>query len=221
MLAAALALVFSAPRALAAGGAFAVDDSEVGAPGECKVEAWASFARNHDFIGVLAPACVVDLGRPVELGAQVERARAAGSWSTGLALKAKTSLIPLDGRTFGVGLVGGIAFDLTTRETAEYFVSLPVTLQLAEPLRINLNVGGLRDEIDNRNFVTWGAGFELSLSRGVTLIAEAFGQNSTRPAAQVGLRFTPHEKFDFDVIYGRNLAGERADWITTGVNLRF
>src|SRR3954453_14720926 len=80
-----------------AGGAFAVDDAEVGKPGECKVESWVSFADNNDFIAAAAPACVANLGRPVELGLQLQRARSGGEWGTGLTLKAKTNLIPLEG----------------------------------------------------------------------------------------------------------------------------
>jgi hypothetical protein len=41
------------------------------------------------------------------------------------------------------------------------------------------------------------------------------------PRAQVGLRWTPAESVDFDVIYGRNIAGENAHWFTLGVNFRF
>src|SRR5678816_972747 len=53
-----LLAVASATQVHAAGGAFAVDDSEVGKPGECKVESWVAFADNKDFIGTTSPACV-------------------------------------------------------------------------------------------------------------------------------------------------------------------
>jgi hypothetical protein len=35
------------------------------------------------------------------------------------------------------------------------------------------------------------------------------------------MRFTPHERIDFDFIYGHNLAGEKSDWFTLGMNVRF
>ena len=95
-----------------AGGAFAVDDSEVGSPGECKVESWASFADNDDFIGATAPACVANLGRPVEFGAQIQRDRSDGEWGTGLTLKAKTNIIPLEGNRFGLGVSASTGWDL-------------------------------------------------------------------------------------------------------------
>jgi hypothetical protein len=206
----------------AAGGAFAVDDAGVDDPGTCKVEAFASFARNDDFVGVVAPACVVSLGRPVDVGVQIDRSRSGGEWGTGLALKAKTAIVPFtDDAPFGMAIAGGVGFDLTASETAEWFVTLPVSVRLSQIFLVNLNIGGLWDRIDRRSFVTWGAGFELALSAQHTLLGEVFGQGSDDPGAQLGLRYTPHERVDFDLIYGRNLTGERSDWITAGVNLRF
>ena len=58
----------------------------------------------------------------------------------------------------------------------------------------------------------------------MTLIGEVFGfagDNKNDPRFQLGLRYTPVESFDIDVIYGRNLTGERADWITVGLNVRW
>jgi hypothetical protein len=220
---AALALGLLAPSgaAQAAGGAFAVDDAGVDDPGACKVEAFASLARNDDFMGVVAPACVISLGRPLDIGVQFDRSRSDGEWGTGLALKAKTAIVPFtDDAFFGVAISGGVGFDLTARETAEWFVTVPVSIRLSKIFQVNLNIGGVRDKFEHRSFVTWGAGFELMLGERFTLLGEVFGQSSERPGAQLGLRFTPHEKVDFDIIYGRNL-NERSDWITAGVNLRF
>jgi hypothetical protein len=122
---------------------------------------------------------------------------------------------------FGMAIAGGGGFDLTSRETAEWSVTVPVSIRLSEIFIVNLNVGGLWDRIEDRSFVTWGAGFMLTLSEPLMLIGEVFGEGSERPGAQLGLRYTPHEKIDFDLIYGRNLTGEKSDWLTFGVNLRF
>lgn len=221
----ALAILAAGPLshiALAAGGAFAVDDAGVDDVGACKVEAFASFARNGDRVAAVAPACVVSLGRPVDFGAQLDRARSGGEWGTGLSLKAKAAIVPFtDDAPFGVAIAGGVGFDLTASETAEWFVTVPVSIRLSEIFQINLSAGGLWDRIERRSFVTWGAGFELTLAAQFTLLGEVFGQGSDDPGAQLGLRFTPHERVDFDLIYGRNLTGERSDWITLGVNMRF
>lgn len=224
-------LAFASTQAQAAGGAFAVDDSEVGKPGECKVESWVSFGDNKDFIGAVSPACVVNIGRPVELGAQVQRARGDGEWGTGLTLKAKTNLIPLEGNRFGLGLSGSTSWDLVTGDNTGGTINVPLTFEVSEQFKINLNAGWLHETEGHLNWLTWGAGFEWNFVKPVTLIAEVFGQagnlpdgapGSTRePRLQAGLRYTPVENIDVDLIYGRNITGEDANWVTLGLNLRF
>src|SRR5262249_29387353 len=77
----------------AAGGPFAVDDADVGDVGTCKIESWVQFANNGDFIGVSAPGCAFNFGRPVELSAAALRFRASGEWGSTFGLKAKTNLV--------------------------------------------------------------------------------------------------------------------------------
>jgi hypothetical protein len=224
--------IASATGVHAAGGAFAVDDSEVGKPGECKVESWVSFADNNDFIGATAPACVANLGRPVELGLQVQRFRGDDEWGTGLILKAKTNLIPLEGNRFGLGISASTGWDLITGENVGGAINVPLTFELLEQLRINLNAGWLHESADSLNWFTWGAGLDWNFVKPLTLIAEVFGAtgsdlppgtpNSVRePRGQVGLRYTPVENIDVDLIYGCNITGEDANWVTLGLNVRF
>ncbi|HEY5215915.1 MAG TPA: hypothetical protein VIJ17_03375, partial [Pseudolabrys sp.] len=61
-----------------------------------------------------------------------------------------------------------------------------------------------------------------------TLTGEVFGlggmadvSSVTQPRFQVGLRFRPVDRFNIDVIYGRNLTGENANWITVATVIRF
>lgn len=93
------------------------------------------------------------------------------------------------------------------------------------------------DSTTKINYATWGGGFEWNFVKPLTLIGEVYGQsgrlvtpepdaapsnNSVRePRSQLGLRYTPKENIDFDVIWGRNITGENSNWVTLGVNLRF
>jgi hypothetical protein len=215
-----LCLLFSVSDSNA-DGAFAVEDAEVDEPGKCKVESWAAFANKRDFIGVVAPACVFNFGRPVEIAVPVARVRGEGVWSTDLVLEAKTPIIPFDDESkFGVALVGGVGFNLTRGDTAALFANVPFSYRATESLRLDLNIGVLRNLVDDRTVFTWGAGANLAITQQVSLIAGTFGFGR-KVGAQVGIRYTPHEKVDFDLSYARNLEGDRADWITLGVNLRF
>ena len=78
----------------AAGAAYQVDTAEVSSVGSCKVESWVSSAHNKDFIAAVAPACVVNLFRAVELSAQFNRSRADEEWTTAVTPKIKTNIIP-------------------------------------------------------------------------------------------------------------------------------
>jgi hypothetical protein len=230
-------LVLAPVCAEAAGGAFAVDDAEVGAPGECKVESWASVAGNHDFIAATSPACVAKLGVPIEFAGQYQRSRDDSTWASSGTLRAKTNLIPLANHPFGVGLSSGSTWNLISGANSGSFINVPVTVQVREGLRVNVNGGWLYDATSKIHYATWGAGFEWNFVKPLTLIGEVYGQSGNLPGAdpddpaapntireprtQLGLRLTPRENFDIDLIWGRNITGENAHWLTLGLNLRF
>ena len=160
----------------AAGGAFIVDDVEIAKPGECKVESWAQAASNRDFNAVTSPACVVKLGIPVELGAALQRSRADDAWGTGGTLKAKTNIIPVTNHPFGLGIEGAVTWDLLTGANTGGTIFVPVTIQLNDAFRVNLNGGWQYDNVNKISYATWGAGFEWNFAKPFTLIGEVFGQ---------------------------------------------
>src|SRR5437899_12904276 len=93
-MAAGLGLAMMVPvEARAAGAAYQVDTVEVSEAGSCKVESWASFASNRDFVGAVSPACSVPFVRPLELSAQFNRSRSDGEWDTQATPNFKVNLI--------------------------------------------------------------------------------------------------------------------------------
>jgi hypothetical protein len=218
-----------ATSAHAAGTAYFVDTAEVSEVGNCKIETWLSSASNRDFIGVANPSCVVDLSRPVELSAQIQRSRSDGEWSTTVAPKFKTNIVPTAIGRFGVAIEGGAVYDVLGNEVTSYFATVPATLRLSNVMRINLNAGWQWDRIADRHFLTYGAAFDLRTPDNVwTLTAEVFGllgESDTRtevqPRFQVGMRWRPIDRFSMDLIYGRNITGENANWITLATSIRF
>jgi len=204
----------------AAGGPYAVDDVAIGMPGECQVESWVSFARNRDFIGTTQPACVLKFGStPVEITTALAGVRGDDVWAAVTGLQAKVILIPVEPRNIGMALSVGMLVDATHGERLTY-VNLPVTIKLHDNFRVNVNGGALWAE--DVHF-TWGAGFEWEFRQRWTLLAEVFGQSGHASDARIqgGLRYTPVKSIDVDVIYGHNIAGENAHWITAGLTARF
>lgn len=228
LLSGAAATVLFAGQAKASGTAFAVETAEVSAAGSCKIESWVSAASNQDFFGVVTPACVVDLFRPVELSAQINRSRADGEWATAVSPKVKTNVVPTAIGSFGWALAASATFDLATHENTAVFVVAPATLRLSEHVRINLNLGWLWDRTVDRHYLSHGIGVDWRVTDIVTLTGEIFGQAGssdipgvTRPRFQAGLRLRPIETFSVDFIYGRNIAGENANWLTVAMTIRF
>lgn len=222
------AMVAPAP-ALAAGGAFAVDDAEVDKPGACKVESWASFGSNHDFLAVTSPACVANLGVPVELGVQFQRMRSDGDWSTSASPRFKVNILPVETGRIALGLEGMATWDLGNGVHDGDLLFVPLTYKFSETFRLNANVGWQYDAVSQLSYAYWGAGFEWKFKDPMTLIGEVYGFDGpssvdtsvTNPRAQIGLRITPVDNADIDLIYGNNINGENAHWFTLGLNLRF
>lgn len=227
----AFAAAFLPSDARAAGGAYQVDTADVGEPGGCKVESWMSAAGNHDFIGALSPACVIGFPQqPVEASVQLTRSRGDGEWASGATPKLKTNLIPTAIGSWGLALSGQASYDLITKENTSVAATIPATMRLSNVMRINLNAGVLNDRIARQNFFTYGAGFDWRTPANDWIFtAEIFGQlgaaqemrGVTEPRFQVGLRWRPIDAVSFDIIYGRNLAGENSNWITLVNTVRF
>ena len=217
-------------EAHAAGAAYFVDTAEVSEPGACKVESWVSAASNHDFFAATSPTCVVNMFRPVELSTQIARARFDDEWTSAAVPKIKTNLVPTSIGSWGVGVSGSVVYDFTNKETAAVFVTIPATLRLSNVVRINLNAGWQWDRVAEQHYATYGAGIDWRTPDNVwTLTAEVFGQlgarqdaiGMTEPRFQIGLRWRPIDEFNVDLIYGRNIYGENANWITLATVFRF
>jgi len=217
-----------AGEAHAANGAYAVDAADIAEVGSCKVESWLSAATNTDFTAVANPSCAVNIFRPVELSLQTVRSRSDGDWSTTLAPKAKWNFIPTGVGRVGLSFYAGGSFDALTGENLTTFAVVPVTYRLSETMRINLNGGWLWDRMADRHYFTYGAGFDWKLTDTLQWTIEAFGQagqadepSAVRPRFQTGIRYRPNEIFSVDLIYGHNITGENANWITIGTTIRF
>src|SRR6266850_1076704 len=217
-----------ADDAWAANGAFAVDAADISEVGSCKLESWISTATNADFSLVANPSCVVDIGKPVELSVLSNRSRSDGEWGNSFQPKAKTNLVPTGIGKFGFSIYAGGSFDALTGENLTAFAVVPATYRLSETMRINLNGGWLWDRTVDRHYLLYGIGFDWKFTDVLQWTIEAFGQAGAsdtpsviRPRFQTGVRYRPNEIFSVDVIYGHNIMGENANWITIGTTIRF
>jgi len=217
-----------AGAAQAANGAYAVDAADIGEPSSCKIESWLSAASNTDFSAVANPSCVVNPFRPVELSVLTNRARSEGEWSTTLQPKAKMNIAPTGIGRLGYSIYAGGSFDALTGENLTAFAVVPATFRLSENTRLNFNGGWLWDRSVDRHYMVYGIGFDWKFTATLQWTIEAFGQagradmpSVVQPRFQTGVRYRPNEIFSVDLIYGRNISGENANWITLGTTIRF
>jgi hypothetical protein len=223
-----MAALLAADDGWAANGAFAVDAADISEVGSCKLESWISTASNADFSLIANPSCVVDIGKPVELSVLSSRFRSDGEWGNSFQPKAKTNLIPTGIGKVGFSIYAGGSFDALTGDNLTAFAVVPATYRLSETMRINLNGGWLWDRTVDRHYLLYGIGWDWKFTHVLQLTLEAFGQagqadtpSVTRPRFQAGVRYRPNEIFSVDLIYGRNIQGENANWITLGTTVRF
>jgi hypothetical protein len=207
------------------GGAYYVDDAEIGKSGSCEIETWSSFARTGDRIAVFSPACVVDVGRPVEIGTNLVDLRSDGQEDVLATLTAKTVPIPIGQNGFGLAIAGAIVYDPLNQTGSGLIINVPVSFEFSKQLRLNINFGAQYYSGGEPNglFATAGAGVSWNFVPQWSVISEVFalmGPGQTNPRFQTGLRYSPTKDIDCDVIYGRNLLGERTNWITVGLTVR-
>jgi len=124
------------------GGAYYVDDAEIEKVGVCEIESWSSFAANGDRISVFSPACVFNLGRPVELGTNLVNLRSDEEGDSLATLTAKTVPIPIVGSTgFGLAIAGAVVYDPQNRTGNGLIVNVPLSYDFSKELRVNVNFG--------------------------------------------------------------------------------
>jgi len=208
-------------NAHAAGGPYVVDDAAIGNVGDCQVESWRSSATSGDFIGTAQPACVVRLGIPVEITAAFHGVRFEGEWAALKGLQIKFPLL-FGLRDLTAAFVIGGLVDITNGEGLT-FVNVPLTIKVRDNFRLNVNSGWLFNTESDTRHLTWGGSFEWDFQKSWTLIAEVFGLtgNNSEPRIQAGIRHAPTKAVDLDLVYGHNLTGEQANWLTAGVTFRF
>lgn len=213
-------------KAQAAGGAYAVDDGAVNAPGECNVDAWFS-ANRHDgstHNQSLSPTCTFSTMPSVQWGAALSRADSASGGESQASPQVKAQVFSREDLGLELAISAGAHFALNRRHAfdgADW--NVPLTWQPVEALRLNLNTGWSHayNDADQQHRLTWGTGFEYQVAQSLTLIAERYGQQGGDQAWQAGPRVHLGPFVDVDLVVGRSLIGDRDQWLTTGATLRF
>ena len=218
----------SPTAANAAGTAYGVDTAEVGDRGDCKVEAWTSWASNRDGLVTVSPSCIISSMPRAEFVVQTTRGRADHDWSTAVSPFIKFNLLPTAIGGVGFGIVGGTVYDAIKSDTASNFAYVPATLRLSKEMRINFNGGWINDRANNRHFATYGIGWDWLFMPKFSMTSRPSASTTAtisagRPAraSRAVSAIARSMTFSVDLIYGRNINGEGSHWITLSTAYRF
>lgn len=221
---------FARPLAVAAGlaaaaSAFAgrplsTEDASVLEEGRCQVEAWVDRSREST-TGWLVPACNAGAGIEWQVGFARTREQGTHRFSEAYAQAKRLFKEAGDESPWGVGLVLGVTrhpLQESHRGWENPYAIVPVSFTIGESL-LHLNAGWARDRESRRNVTLWGVAYEAPVTKRLTFVAEAFGENSQRPFLRAGGRWSLVESVvDLDLTLVNRPGGTRGErFVSLGV----
>ena len=213
-------LLFLLATPALAGRPLSTEDASVLEEGRCQVESWVDRSR-EDTNAWLVPACNFGAGIEWQVGGARQWAEGTGKFAAADA-QAKTVFKPItDESPWGIGLVAGVVKDPKDEDHRGWehpYAIVPLTFAAGEAL-IHLNAGWARNNHDRRSATLWGIAGELPATERLTLVAEAYGENSSRPFLRAGGRYSVvKDVFDVDLTIVTRPGGDRSErFVSLGV----
>jgi hypothetical protein len=182
----------------------------------CQLEAWVDRTRGNVTDTFVVPACAY-FGTEFQLGAA--RTREEGqTFTSATFFQAKHAFKSVDDGAWGIGIVAGLARALRREEKNDWgdpYVIVPLSFGLGEDkdtrALLHLNIGTTRNRAEDRYLTLWGVALEKPVTERLTLLAEAFGENSRNPFIRAGGRYTLFDKFDVDLTYVTRSGGQKEE----------
>lgn len=215
-------LLFVVALPALAGRPLTTDDAAIVEAKGCQIESWVDRGKDAT-TGWWVPACNFGLNTEFQAGFARTRADSEARFSDAYA-QAKTLLREMtEEEPWGVALVVGVAkrpLNASHRGWHHPYVLIPFTQAICNtPLVVHANVGWIRDREHRRDLALWGVAIEAEALERVTLLAEAYGQNSEKPFVRVGGRWTAvKDRLDIDLTWVTRPGGARGErFVSLGV----
>jgi hypothetical protein len=198
-----------------AGRPLSTEDASILEAKTCQLETWVDRSREATDAWAV-PACNFGAGIEWQLGGVRTFAEGSHAFS-GAYAQAKAAFVSVNDHPWGVGLVAGV-LRFPQREArdgwSDPYVIVPVSFQLGgDGALLHLNAGWLRNRAEQRNLTLWGVAAEAPVgSSGVTILGEAYGENSRNPFFRLGARWSVIEnRLDLDLSAVARSGGTRAE----------
>lgn len=210
------ALLILAPGTVLAGRPLNTEDATTLAGKACQVETWADHTREGVTDFYFVPACTL---AGVEWQAGGARRRGSGRDATTVQfVQAKHAFRSIDDGDWGIGAVAGMSRFPQREERSGWgdpYLIVPLSLAIGEDkdtrALVHLNAGTMRVRDRRRDLTLWGIAVEKPVNKRLTVLAEAWGENSARPFARVGTRFALLEGLDADFSWVARAGGAKEE----------
>jgi hypothetical protein len=210
--AAAVYLLAAATTAVHAGRPLTTEDASVLEDKACQLESWIDRSREATQAWAV-PAC--NFGAGIEWQAGFARSWGdSRSFLSSAYVQAKTVLREPQPGSFGVGVVAGLTRTPTRSTHRGYedpYGTGIVTVPAGTTTLVHANAGWSRDRERGTDSFTWGLAAEHAVTERWSVVAEAFGDDRTRPFYRAGARVTAVKGLDFDLTVVTRSGGSRAD----------
>ena len=184
-----------------AGRPLTTEDAAVLDDNACQLEAWIDRSRDAT-TGWLVPAC--NFGGGIEWQVGGARKDGAGKFSEAYAQAKGLLRESRDDSPWSVGVVLGVV-----RENP--YALLPLTFTSGD-FTWHVQPGWARDRERRRNTTPWGVAGEYAVTPCLSIVAEAFGENSERPYFRAGARWSVvRDRLDLDFTLVTRPGGTRED----------
>lgn len=212
MRAAAWALLAIAGPVLA-GRPLTTEDAAVLDDKACQVEAWIDRSRDAT-TGWLVPACNFGGGIEWQVGGARTRDGGEGRFSEAYAQAKGLLRAPRDDSPWSVGLVLGVIrrpLAESNRGWEHPYALVPITFTSGD-FTWHLQPGWARDRERRRDTTQWGVAGEYAVNPCLSIVAEAFGENTERPFLRAGVRWNAvRDRLDLDFTLVTRSGGARED----------
>ena len=199
-----------------------IDDARIVDTKACQVESWRRFNSISNPETWAVPACAPIENLEISWGGAKSHAHEGPNHLTGTLLQGKAIVRELTPNGFGWGVALGQTQNRLPNNSTTFYLNLPATWSIsADTALLHANLGLARDRRDRRGYATWGVGVEVQSWPSVQLIGEIYGEGSSRPSGQGGLRlWLVPNRVQIDATYGRRFQSAPSQrFFTLGVRL--
>ena len=202
------------------------DTADVIERGQCQFEPYFSSNRSSGVatqrLSVLQLNCGVP--RDTQVGAAFGHTSSGGSSADSLSLGGKTNLIELKDGQAGVAVNYGLSTlksPGTSWSQDGSFINLIVSSQVRDGLLAHANLGWSRSRLARQNSTLWAAAIEWAATPQLSLSAEAYGDDRSRPWVSTGVVWTAGRAMTINAAFAVQTDTPRVHQLTAGFNLAF